>query len=137
MKADELISRHNFFIQIDDNLFQQEPFALEGAQPPNVEDVRVRHERQTLRRLPRTGAILFTVRTYMSSLKDLEDDPQSIWNLWEAIKEMPPDIARYKGRQIWGKLIDEWCQSQLDRHGLEKNSPISPSRQDTNTLKDS
>lgn len=73
----------------------------------------------------------------MSSLKDLEDDPQSIWNLWEAIKEMPPDIARYKGRQIWGKLIDEWCQSQLDRHGLEKNSPISPSRQDTNTLKDS
>lgn len=41
-----------------------------------AEDLRLRSERQTLRRMPRTGAILFTVRTSVipSACKSLRTD---------------------------------------------------------------
>ena len=49
-----------------------------GASPrpapprPLPERMRLRVERQTLRRLPRSGAIVFTIRVYMTPLAELE-----------------------------------------------------------------
>jgi hypothetical protein len=113
MKPDSPISRHNFFIQTTDNLFQQEPFAAKLPTPPNIEDIRLRHERQTLRRLSKTGAILFTVRTYMTPLLDLENDVDSVRELSGAIKAMPKEMAIYKGQLLWGEVVEAWCEERL------------------------
>ena len=113
MKPDSLIARHNFFIQTTDVWFQQDPFLSELPEPPKIEDIRIRHERQTLRRLPRTGAILFTVRTYMTPVLELQDEVESVEELLGAIQAMPPDMARYKGRSAWGDVVEAWCQQRL------------------------
>jgi hypothetical protein len=39
--------------------------------PPIPERMRLRVERQTLRRLPRTGAVVFTIRVYLTPLEEL------------------------------------------------------------------
>ncbi|KIX08409.1 uncharacterized protein Z518_03065 [Rhinocladiella mackenziei CBS 650.93] len=113
MKPDCPIARHNFFIQTNDVLFQQDPFLTELPGPPKVEDIRLRHERQTLRRLPKTEAILFTVRTYMTPLLELQDDIESVRELLGAIRAMPPEMARYKGWPMWGKVVERWCEQRL------------------------
>jgi dimethylamine monooxygenase subunit A len=88
MRPDEPISRHNFFMQTNDVLFQQEPFLAELSEPPNVEQIRIRHERQTLRRLPKSRAILFSVRTFLAPLTDLRDEPHSVKELLGAVRNM-------------------------------------------------
>ena len=94
-------------------LFQQEPFSAEIGVEPKIEDVHIRYERQTLRRLPRSRAVLFMVRTYLKAVVELENDRQSLWNLSQSIKAMPDVMADYKGRKIWGKVFESWSEQQL------------------------
>jgi hypothetical protein len=117
MRSNEPISRHNFFIQTNDVLFQQEPFQAELPEPPRVADIRIRHERQTLRRLPKSRAILFTVRTFMTPLVDIQDEVDSVRELLGSIRAMPPEIAKYKARQVWGDVVERWCEDTLIRIG--------------------
>ncbi|KAF2493684.1 hypothetical protein BU16DRAFT_425374, partial [Lophium mytilinum] len=97
------VERYNWFIQTNDVLFQQEPFAAELEAPLRVEDVRIRHERQTLRRLPRTRAVVFMVRTYVTKLTDLEGEEESVRELLGAVEALPEGVAGYKARQVWGE----------------------------------
>jgi hypothetical protein len=57
----------------------------------------VRVERQTLSRLPETGAILFTVHTRSRPLGLVAGDPERARRLLDAVRSMPPEMARYKG----------------------------------------
>ena len=56
--------------------------------------VRLRVERQTLRRLPKTGAIVFTIRVYMTPLEELAKEPDVPGRLASAIRSWPEDVAR-------------------------------------------
>lgn len=56
----------------------------------------LRVERQTLRRLPATGDVLFTIRTHVERLGEVLDQPASAAALAARIREMPDAIARYK-----------------------------------------
>ena len=49
-----------------------------------------------MRRLPRTGAVLFTIRTHQRPLEALADRPQELGRLAEAVRGLPEDTARYK-----------------------------------------
>jgi hypothetical protein len=57
----------------------------------------VRVERQTLSRLPRTGAILFTIHTRSRPLAAVAGEPGRARRLLDAVRTMPPEMARYKG----------------------------------------
>lgn len=66
--------------------------------PANVlTQVFLRIERQTLRRLPGTGAIVFTIRTYIHPLLEAIDTPESSRLLLETLKQLPAEVAAYKG----------------------------------------
>ena len=56
--------------------------------------LRLRTERQTLRRLPRTGAIVFTIRVYQTRLEDLAKEPGVPGRAASAIRGWPEDVAR-------------------------------------------
>lgn len=56
----------------------------------------LRVERQTLRRLPISGCILFTIRTYVYSLKSVVSDRQIALQLAAAIQQIPPEMQTYK-----------------------------------------
>ncbi|KAK3623421.1 hypothetical protein LTR56_021597 [Elasticomyces elasticus] len=113
MKISTPVERMNFFMQTDKTLFQQEPFAAQRAENLKIQDIQIRHERQTLRRLPRSRAILFTVRTYLTPVVELASDKASLYSLRESIRAMPEEMAKYKGRGIWGDVFEKWAEREL------------------------
>jgi hypothetical protein len=54
--------------------------------PPSVDRLRLRSERQSLRRLPKTGAIVFTVRTYKTPITKLVREPGIAARLASALR---------------------------------------------------
>jgi hypothetical protein len=69
-----------------------------GPRPidPDVSELFVRVERETLRRFPRTGCVLFTIRTYIAPMTSIADDPDSAAALAAAVAAMPADVRGYK-----------------------------------------
>ncbi len=57
----------------------------------------LRVERETLRRFPRTGAVLFTIGTTVRPLSHLAGRPDDARRLAEALQAFPDDVAAYKG----------------------------------------
>jgi hypothetical protein len=54
-------------------------------------------EWQTLRRLPLTGAILFTIRTYSEKMSDfMERDYAVVHEVADVINKIPENVAVYK-----------------------------------------
>ena len=54
-------------------------------------------EYQTLRRLPRTRSILFTIRTYVEPITELRKAPQAASNLARSLRAMGQGMRAYKG----------------------------------------
>ena len=113
LKVSRPVERNNYFVQTDDTMFQQEPFADSLPTPPKIEDIRIRYERQTLRRLPRTGAIMFLVRTYLTPMTDLQHEKDNLYALRAAIEAWPDAMAKYKARHVWEEPFGDWCREIL------------------------
>ena len=73
---------------------------LENAITPEM--IVLRTERQTLRRLPKTGAILFTIRTYITPVTRLVEEPGVPSRLASAVRSWPDVVARYDSNQCRG-----------------------------------
>lgn len=56
----------------------------------------LRVERETLRKFPLTGAVLFTIRTYVRPLSHLAARPDDAARLADALAALPDDVADYK-----------------------------------------
>ena len=65
-----------------------------------LEWIFLRTERQTLRRLPRSGGVVFTIRTYLTPIVDLEKE--NAGRLGSALRSWPADVGAYKGREDGG-----------------------------------
>ena len=68
--------------------------SLGGKRPP-VEDLWLKTEYQTLRRLPKTGAILFTIRTYVQPMPEI--GVEAAKTLHKSLSGMRPELREYKG----------------------------------------
>lgn len=103
--------RTNWGIQYD-----SDPDPAEGDRRPSQEELLERFTRdglgdsawlrvefQNLRKLPQSGAVLFTIRTYIEPLGScqLEDGAAAI-NLAKNIRDLPPGMMAYKGLQEEG-----------------------------------
>lgn len=58
------------------------------------EMIMIRTERQTFRRLPKTGGILFTIRTYMTPVVELVQEPGVPARLASAVRSWPDVVAK-------------------------------------------
>ena len=63
---------------------------------PDLSELFVRVERETLRRFPETGCVLFTIRTYVAPITSVMADDDSASALAEAVAAMSPDVRQYK-----------------------------------------
>ena len=70
--------------------------AAPRPQHPTIDDLHVRVERETLRRFPRTNAVLFTIRTYVSPLTSVIADPDDRAAIAAVVDAMPDDVRGYK-----------------------------------------
>jgi dimethylamine monooxygenase subunit A len=69
----------------------------ENFTPENIgEHLWLRVERQTLRRLPKTDAILFGIRTYIYPLSLLARYPQAASEFAQALRQVPSPMQVYK-----------------------------------------
>ncbi|HEY8546351.1 MAG TPA: DUF3445 domain-containing protein [Acidimicrobiales bacterium] len=67
-----------------------------------------RSERQTLVRLPRTGAVVFTIRTQQVPLGALADRPGLCRTLHDAVAAWPPHQVDYRGGEALRTALRGW-----------------------------
>ncbi|KAI0721995.1 hypothetical protein C8T65DRAFT_775038 [Cerioporus squamosus] len=82
--------------------------------------LRLRTERQTLRRLPRTGAIVFTIRVYQTRVDELVREPGVPGRMASAIRSWPEDVARYKARGAYESILPllDRCHEEQIANGV-------------------
>ena len=98
LKPGKLVWRLNWGIVDDPAPFQ--PVAREAAAPVTAdtagERLWLRVERQTLQRLPESGAVVFTIRTHITRLDRAVAQPSAAAELAAALRDMPEASRRYK-----------------------------------------
>ncbi|KAL0579644.1 hypothetical protein V5O48_002340 [Marasmius crinis-equi] len=82
------------------------------------ETLQFRTERQTLRRLPLSGAIVFTVRTYLVPMAELGKEPGVPARLASAVRSWPEDVSRYKGKVNYESVILEYLDKCAEEQRL-------------------
>ncbi|KAK3063634.1 hypothetical protein LTS18_013945, partial [Coniosporium uncinatum] len=94
--------------------------AGEGAKPQyeeeeaDIDRTVLRTERQTLHRLPKTGALVFAFKTYQYPVREIKEE-----GLGEALAEAAeglgkgnaPDMRIYKKGVVWGKSVCRFLRS--------------------------
>jgi alpha-1,2-mannosyltransferase len=125
LKVEDPVVRNNYFIQVDDDLAWSHSIGSEDADVVSwntaqkdkaIEHHYFRSERQSLRRLPRTGAVVFTIRTYFEPITKIVEEPYVPGRLASAIRSWGHDVAKYKGREKYGDVLLEY----LDRKHAEQ-----------------
>ena len=102
MKVGPVSHRWNWSVVTTDRLFtphrmRRTPLAA-GA---GIEDIFIRMESQTLRKLARTGHVLFTIRTYVEPLSRWAAIPGALASLAELLDGMTPQMRAYKGVELF------------------------------------
>ncbi len=115
-----IMVRANWLIHATPELFQSghklDAATAAAITPENAgEKLWLRVERQTLRRLPQSGAVLFTIRTHLSSLRDAILDAKSAQALALAVRTMPDDVADYRGMAAFRATLLEWLEGRATR----------------------
>jgi hypothetical protein len=124
LKCKDIFSRNNYFIQVDDSLAWS--WSIGGEDDADIswataeKDRAVEHhwfrsERQTLRRLPKTGAICFTIRTYFHPIVDIAREDYVPGRLASAIRSWGDDVSRYKGKERYGDVLLEYLDREHEK----------------------
>lgn len=97
-RLDRPVWRRNWLIHDSPDLHLPEP-PPHLAEPSVPDELWLRSERQTLRRLPATGAALFTIRTQQVPLAVI---PHELGRrLAGAIRAWSPELVAYRGAGAW------------------------------------
>ncbi|KAF2864903.1 hypothetical protein BDV95DRAFT_600102 [Massariosphaeria phaeospora] len=119
INPDSFMERSSFFIQIAPPatplaalLFIQDgkDFFAGNLGTMRADNVIVRRERQTFRRLGTSGAIVFGVKTSVQRLVDVPVNERQ--GLADEIKSWPPEMATYKGRDLWQRTVVGFCEQR-------------------------
>lgn len=123
------VLRNNYFIQVDDELAWSHSIGDEddngtqatgwGTAEKNkaIEHHYFRTERQSLRRLPRSGGVVFTIRTYFEPIVKIAEEKGVAARLASAVRSWGDDVARYKGRERYGDVLLEYLDGKAREQG--------------------
>lgn len=103
--------RANWTLLDDPTLFQPTPAQAKAIIEDAGSQVFFRVERQTLRKLPQTGAVIFTIRTYVDPLsKILQDIDGAIDVLRESLQSTDEHHEQYKGWKFVKPAVLEYLE---------------------------
>lgn len=105
-----VLERRNWSLVSSPDLFAPDPAAMRAAIPAidpadAAAVLHVRVERQTLRRLPRTGAVVFTIRVWLDPLSALAAEPARLARFARAWRTAAPDFRAYKRLELYDDLV--------------------------------
>ncbi|KAK4574100.1 hypothetical protein LTR86_001861 [Recurvomyces mirabilis] len=125
------VLRNNYFLQVDDELAWSSSIGSEDSTEEGgigwfsaEKDRAIKHhyfrsERQSLRRLPRSGGVVFTIRTYFLPVTEIAEEDGVPGRLASAVRSWGEDVSRYKGRERYGDVLLEYLdmkhQEQVER----------------------
>ena len=121
VRPDAPVLRNNYFIQVDDDLAWSRSIGSEDAdgigwftaeKNKAIEHHWFRSERQSLRRLPRSGGVVFTIRTYFHPIKEIAAEPGVPGRLASAVRSWGDDVSKYKGRERYQDVLLEYLDSK-------------------------
>lgn len=115
LQPDKLVWRLNWFVHDDPTLFQpaRQPSA-EPITPANAGALLfLRVERQTLRRLPRSGAIIFTIRTHVTPLDAAIGTAQAASDLAATLRSMSDPVRRYRQFADFEASLLAWLDQRI------------------------
>jgi dimethylamine monooxygenase subunit A len=111
------IQRFNFAIDDSDELFHPHSHHNltidQVGKDPALSDLHLRVERQVLQRLPKTRALLFTIRTYITPIMTVTEDLEVARGLNTSVNSYSNDVALYKNKPLWGNILDEHLKEVL------------------------
>jgi hypothetical protein len=96
LRVDRPVVRRNWSIHSHDDLYRPEPHESPDSFAPDdsgIDQVWLRSERQTLVRLPRTGAVLFTIKTQQCPVTALRQRPDLAVALAARLAAEQADLA--------------------------------------------
>lgn len=110
LRPDFILERCNWSVQPGDARFTPssvplKAMAAEMAEADALDQLHLRVERQTIRKMPETGAVLFTIRVVNDPLRAALATPDHIEAFAQAWAQVDPDMYRYKGWQLYDRLI--------------------------------
>lgn len=129
--------RNNYFIQVDDDLAWSYSIGDEDGAGVNwntaeknraVQHHHFRSERQSLRRyetlfvrsiclltqarLPRSGGVVFTIRTYFHPMTEICEEPYVPGRLASAVRSWSNDVSIYRGRAQFQEVLLEYLDKK-------------------------
>lgn len=117
LPPEKILCRFNWNLHDDPALFQ--PTGMDRTQlDPSItsanagERLWLRVERQTLRRLPQSREVLFTIRTHVRALSSIARRPEVAAQLALALRALPAETYRYKSLPVFGAAALAWLDSQ-------------------------
>ena len=126
VQPEKPVLRNNYFMQVDDSLAWSESIGSEdstseigwatAAKDKAISHHYFRSERQSLRRLPKSGGVVFTIRTYFEPVTGIAEEAGVPGRLASAVRSWGDDVSRYKGRERYGDVLLEY----LDRKHEEQ-----------------
>lgn len=110
LSTEKPLWRSNWTLVDHPALFQ--PFPPERPLADHPSRLWIRIERETLRRLPRTRGILFTIRGFQEPLDTyVRRGPEAVRTLRELLARLPDSLARYKSILDYRAATIEWLDS--------------------------
>jgi len=105
-----LLERRNWSVVSSPELHMPDPApmraAIPGLDPERAADqLFVRCERQTLRRLPATGGVVFTIRVWIDPLSAIAAEPGRLARFAQAWRTAHPDFRAYKKLHLYDDLV--------------------------------
>ena len=77
-----------------------------------------RVERQTVRRLPDTGGVLFTIRVWLTPFEALRQSPERLAAFARAWRSAAPGFAAYKGFHLYADLVEGFLRAHGESHSV-------------------
>ncbi|KAF5117807.1 hypothetical protein DV495_003453 [Geotrichum candidum] len=126
LKIGEWVYRLNWGVQSHDELYapdlnhasEEEVLVPLNADDVDFSDVFLRCEKQCLLRLPKTKALLFTIRTYVTPFTEIREEEDCL-DLCDAIDNLPDSLAQYKKSVEWGGAVKSYLRRESN--GREKS----------------
>ena len=121
-----ILERRNWSVVNSGEPFTPDPSPIR-AQIPAIDPARagaelfVRVERQTLRRLPRTGGALFTIRVWLHPLDALAADPPRLAAFARAWGSATDDFRAYKRLGLYDELVTGFLRAHGESHSVNGN----------------
>jgi dimethylamine monooxygenase subunit A len=119
LQPGKAVWRTNWSLATEPTLFMPgghsaSPVQGDAVTPQNAgTHVWLRVERQTLTRLPQSGAILFTIKTYIDPLSALACHGALCAGLKGSVETMTPDMRDYKAISRYKAALIAWLDAQL------------------------